>query len=50
MGHDRNPDESWNYFVSQSPRIAYVRVTQFDENTFDELKDGFAWQLTAKAG
>ena len=41
MGHERNHDESWNYFVSQSPRIAYVHVTQFDENTFDELKKVF---------
>lgn len=37
-GHDRNWDESWNYFVSQSPKIAYLRISQFDENTFDELK------------
>jgi carboxyl-terminal processing protease len=41
VGHDRNHDESWNYFVSQSPRIAYVHVKQFDENTFDELKTVF---------
>jgi carboxyl-terminal processing protease len=38
-GHDRNRNDAWNYFVSQSPKIAYVRVTQFDENTFDELKN-----------
>jgi carboxyl-terminal processing protease len=38
-GHDRNRDDSWNYFVSQNPKIAYLRVTQFDEHTFDELKN-----------
>jgi carboxyl-terminal processing protease len=38
-GHDRNRNDTWNYFVSQNPKIAYLRVTQFDENTFDELKN-----------
>ncbi|HEX4055357.1 MAG TPA: S41 family peptidase [Tepidisphaeraceae bacterium] len=38
-GHDRNGNDSWNYFVSQNPKIAYVRISQFDENTFDELKN-----------
>jgi carboxyl-terminal processing protease len=40
-GYSRNPDESWTYFVSQNPKIAYVHVTQFDEKTFDELKSVF---------
>ena len=37
-GYSRNSNESWEYFVSQNPKIAYLRVTQFDENTFDEMK------------
>ncbi|MGD0767288.1 MAG: S41 family peptidase [Tepidisphaeraceae bacterium] len=37
-GFSRNSNESWEYFVSQNPKIAYLRVTQFDENTFDEMK------------
>lgn len=41
-GCGRNPDDSWNYFVYDTPRIGYVRITQFEENsltnTFDELK------------
>ncbi|MGD0141434.1 MAG: S41 family peptidase [Tepidisphaeraceae bacterium] len=37
-GYARNSNQSWEYFVSQNPRIAYLRVTQFDENTFDEMK------------
>jgi carboxyl-terminal processing protease len=52
-GFDRNRNDSWNYFVSQNPKIAYVRITQFDEITFDELKsvlmgpDGNAGLLAA---
>jgi carboxyl-terminal processing protease len=38
-GYNRNWNESWDYFVSRNPKIAYVRISQFDENTFDELKD-----------
>jgi len=38
-GYDRGPDQAWRYFVSENPKIAYIRITQFDENTFDELKD-----------
>jgi carboxyl-terminal processing protease len=39
LGYNRSPDQSWNYFVSENPKLAYIRVTQFDENTFDEMKD-----------
>jgi carboxyl-terminal processing protease len=38
LGYDRDARQSWTYFVSENPRIAYIRVTQFDEETFDELK------------
>jgi carboxyl-terminal processing protease len=41
LGYSRNSDQTWNYWVSGSPKIAYVRVTQFDENTFDEMKQAF---------
>jgi carboxyl-terminal processing protease len=41
-GCGRSADDSWNYFVCDAPRIGYVRITQFEENsltsTFDELK------------
>jgi carboxyl-terminal processing protease len=40
-GYSRNPDQTWNYFVSDNPKIAYISVTQFDEKTFDEMKDVF---------
>jgi carboxyl-terminal processing protease len=38
-GYQRNPDASWDYYVNQTPKIAYIRITQFTENTFDELHD-----------
>jgi carboxyl-terminal processing protease len=38
LGYDRNRDDSWNYWVSQNPKIAYVRIGQFDANTFETLK------------
>jgi carboxyl-terminal processing protease len=38
-GYDRGPDQTWRYFVSENPKIAYIRITQFDQNTFDELKE-----------
>ena len=41
LGYSRNTDQTWNYWVSMNPKIAYVRVTQFDENTFDEMKQAF---------
>jgi len=37
-GHQRNADDSWNYFVSDAPKVAYIRISQFDGRTFDDLK------------
>jgi carboxyl-terminal processing protease len=37
-GFVRNPDESWNFFVSDNPKIAYIRLTQFVPESFEELK------------
>jgi carboxyl-terminal processing protease len=41
-GYARNKDDSWSYFVSDNPKIAYVRISQFDAgdttSTFDEMK------------
>jgi carboxyl-terminal processing protease len=39
VGYDRAADQSWTYFVSENPKIAYIRVKQFDEGTFDEMKN-----------
>lgn len=43
-GYQRNSDASWDYYVMKDPKIAYVRITQFTENTFDELHDALVGQ------
>jgi carboxyl-terminal processing protease len=37
-GYARNPDNTWDYFVVGSPRIAYLRITQFTPSTFDHVR------------
>lgn len=36
-GYDRNPDNSWNWWVTQNPKIAYIQITQFTPHTYDKL-------------
>ncbi|HTW93853.1 MAG TPA: S41 family peptidase [Tepidisphaeraceae bacterium] len=38
-GYQRNSDDTWDYYVCKNPKIAYLRITQFTDNTFDELHD-----------
>lgn len=33
-----NGDSSWNFFLKEDPRIAYIRVTLFGERTVDEFQ------------
>lgn len=37
-GHQRREDNTWDYFVLESPRIAYVRITQFTPSTHDAFR------------
>jgi carboxyl-terminal processing protease len=37
-GYSRKPDNSWDYYVSDDPKIAYVRLTQFTPDSFEKLK------------
>jgi carboxyl-terminal processing protease len=39
VGYDRAKGDAWNYWVSPDPKIGYIRITQFDSNTFDTLRD-----------
>jgi carboxyl-terminal processing protease len=41
-GYQRNADESWSYYVSDKPKVAFLRISQFDDNTFDELHKALA--------
>jgi carboxyl-terminal processing protease len=37
-GFDRKADGSWDFYVCDSPKIAYVRVTQFTADTHEKLR------------
>ena len=37
-GYSRKLDNTWDYFVSDDPKIAYVRLTQFTPDSFEKLK------------
>ncbi|MBC8105303.1 MAG: PDZ domain-containing protein [Anaerolineae bacterium] len=36
-GYGRNQDNTWDYYVCDDPKIAYVRITQFTPDTFQTL-------------
>jgi carboxyl-terminal processing protease len=38
-GYERLPNESWNYYVTTNPKIAYVRITQFTSDTAENLRN-----------
>jgi carboxyl-terminal processing protease len=38
-GFQRNGDDSWDYYVVDNPKIAYIRITQFTENTYPGIHD-----------
>jgi len=38
-GFKRDPQNRWDYWVSENPKIAYVRITQFTSDTFAKLKE-----------
>jgi carboxyl-terminal processing protease len=37
-GYERKPDNSWDYYISEDPKVAYVRITQFTSETTDALR------------
>jgi len=38
-GFARKLDDNWDWYVSENPKIAYLRITQFTPETFDRFKD-----------
>lgn len=38
-GYERNQDGSWDWYVCDNPKIAYVRLTQFTPTTFTAIRD-----------
>ena len=37
-GYRRGTDNAWSYWVTENPKIAYVRIIQFTGDTFEKLK------------
>ena len=37
-GYQRHADQSWDYYVSNDPKIAYLRITQFTPETHDAMR------------
>jgi carboxyl-terminal processing protease len=37
-GFQRKKDNEWDYWAADDPKIAYLRITQFTSETFDNLK------------
>ncbi|HMP60090.1 MAG TPA: S41 family peptidase [Gemmatales bacterium] len=42
LGVRRNPDDSWDFYLDRANKIAYLRMTQFAENTDAELRRALA--------
>lgn len=38
LGFDRNPDDSWNFWLDKPNGIAYIRVTEFKDETANEIR------------
>jgi len=36
-GYSRKPDNTWDYYASDKPKIGYVRITQFTPDTYENL-------------
>jgi carboxyl-terminal processing protease len=49
-GYARKTDNTWDYYVCDDPKIAYIRITQFTETTYDDLKPALLTLLGAGPG
>jgi C-terminal peptidase prc len=41
-GFKRRPDTEWDWYVSQDPKIGYIRITQFTPDTVDRVKEALS--------
>jgi len=49
-GFSRKQDNSWDYYVCDDPKIAYLRITQFTPDTYEKLKEAIEPQLGEMKG
>lgn len=38
-GYQRKPDNTWDWYIAENPRIAYLRITQFTPDTYDRVRE-----------
>jgi C-terminal peptidase prc len=38
LGVKRKADDSWDYWIDPENKIGYIRLTQFQENSYDDMK------------
>jgi carboxyl-terminal processing protease len=43
LGDTRDEENHWNFLLAGHDRIGYVRITNFGENTADELEEALLW-------
>jgi carboxyl-terminal processing protease len=46
-GYSRNPDNSWDYFATDDPKIGYIRLTQFTPDSFENMKQVLTQMLSS---
>lgn len=46
IGDHRKADDTWNFFLDESKKIGYIRITTFSRHTADEIRSALQ-QLTA---
>ena len=44
-GYQRKPDNSWDYYICDDPKIAYVQLTQFTGESYKDLRAAIEAQL-----
>jgi carboxyl-terminal processing protease len=45
-GYSRKGDNSWDYFVVDNPKIAFIRITQFTPDTYEKVRDAIGGLLS----
>jgi carboxyl-terminal processing protease len=41
-GYSRRPDNTWDWYVCDDPKVAYMRVSQFTPETYQRIKETLA--------
>ena len=44
-GYQRNLDNTWDYFICDDPKVAYIQLTQFTGESYQDLRTALEDQL-----